>query len=105
MGHSHDFDIESWPFEKSVNSPVFSTKNVIDDEYPILTVSHDDEGDWQFLCRYTDEAGDMSIICFGCMYEKHPFIAQFHDLPRGWIAWRQSENDDWQTEPLANSED
>lgn len=100
MDHSHDFDESQWPFDEPVNTTVFSTKNVIHEGSPVLTVSHDQEGDWQFLCGMTDDPDDMSIVCFGCIYELHPFIARFKDLPRGWIAWRDDEDSPWNREDL-----
>ena len=100
MKHSHDFDVNEWPFDESVDTTVFSTKNVVREGFPILTVAHDRDGDWQFLCGTTDGPDDMSIVCFGCIYELHPFIARFKDLPRGWIAWRDDEDSPWQREEL-----
>lgn len=105
MSHTHSFDPSEWPFEKSIDSTAYSTKYVVHHGYPILTVAHDREGDWQFLCGTTNDPDDMSIICLGCMYELDRSIGQFNDLPRGWIAWRDSEQDQWQREPMAEDDD
>lgn len=101
MNHQHTFDESNWPFANSNNSTVYSTRNVVKFGYPILTVAHDHEGDWQFLCGETNDPDDMSIVCFGCIFELHPFIEQFKDLPQGWLAWRDGEDAPWQTEAMA----
>ena len=100
MQHSHDFDLAEWPFDVSPNAPAYSTKNVVSRGYPILTVAHDHEDEWQFLCGLVDDLEQMSVVCLGCMYQSHPFIKEFSGLPRGWIAWRDTPEDPWQTEPL-----
>ena len=100
MDHSHRFPESEWPFADSINTAVFSTTNVVHEGYPILTVAHDHNGDWQFLCGMTDDPDDMSIVCFGCMFELHPLIAQFYDLPTGWLCWRDEEDEEWQREEL-----
>ena len=104
MEHTHDFDEADWPFDEPIDRLVFSTVNVFEDGFPLLTIAHDHDGDWQFLCGMTDDPGDMFVVCFGCMFELQPMIAQFSDLPKGWLAWRDSENDPWQTEPLEEEE-
>ena len=105
MTHTHDIDEHAWPFEKSINATVYSTTNVFHNDYPILTVAHDHEGDWQFLCGAFDGPDDMSIVCFGCMFDKHPFITEFSDLPVGWMAWREDENAPWQIEEMEPRDD
>ena len=105
IDHAHDFEDEAWPFEESSNTVVYSTKYVVHQGAPLLTVAHDHDGDWQFLCGTTDDPDDMSIVCFGCMFENHPAIADFKDLPRGWIAWRDDETSPWQREELDPADD
>lgn len=105
MTHSHSFDEKDWPFSTSMTAPAYSTYNVVRNGYPILTIAHDNDGDWQFLCGTPLEESDMSVVCLGCMYEMHPFIAQFWNLPRGWIAWRENLDDEWHKEQLDADEE
>src|SRR5947209_249261 len=44
------YDPAIWRFQEGSNRAVFTTKSVIHDGLPILFVSHDSDGDWQFLC-------------------------------------------------------
>lgn len=105
MDHSHDFGGRDWPFDVPIDTATFSSKNVVHNGYPILTVAHDWGGDWQFLCGETSSPEDMAIVCFGCIFESHPFLAEFCDLPRGWMAWRDSVEESWQTEELPDEEE
>ncbi len=100
MPHSHSIDEKDWPFKKPITAPTYSTIFVVKHGHPILTVAHDHEGDWQFLCGTTHDPDEMSIVCFGCMYDLNPTIADFSDLPRGWVAWRRDEHSEWHREPL-----
>ncbi len=77
---------------------VFSTKLVVHEQYPIVFIVHDEEGDWQFLCGTTTEEEDIVIACFGCFYERHNLIEQFSDLPKGWCAWREDSDSPWYRE-------
>lgn len=44
-------DDTSWPFHEGRNRAVFTTKPVLDG-HPILLVTHDREGDWQFSMAF-----------------------------------------------------
>ena len=103
MTHSHTFSENEWPFDASMNATAYSTKNIVKNGYPVLTIAHDNEGDWQFLCGETGNPQDISIGCFGCIFELHPWIAEFSDLPLGWIAWRDDESEPWQKELLGEA--
>ena len=54
--HTHNIDQASWPFDDDISTRTFTTKNIVHNNYPILTVAHDHDGDWQFLCGYVDDA-------------------------------------------------
>lgn len=100
--HSHSFDHSKWPFDDPINLATFTTQFVVENQHPIMLITHDEEGDWQFLCGTTNDSDDARISCFGCMFERHPEIAQLADLPRGWLAWRQDENSPWTREEQAS---
>tara|TARA_R110001592_G_scaffold343029_1_gene633216 strand:+ start:59236 stop:60090 length:855 start_codon:yes stop_codon:yes gene_type:complete len=93
--HSHDFASADWPFDDPVNLATFTTKYIVENRHPLMLITHDEEGDWQFLCGTTNNSDDVKISCFGCIYERHPEIAEFSNLPRGWLAWREDENSPW----------
>lgn len=63
---------------------------------PVLQVSHDWEGDWQFLDATTEQPEDCVILCLGCVYEKDQTLSQIADLPAGWSAWRTQVGGAWE---------
>ena len=65
---------------------MFTTKPVIHDNHPILLVSHDTEGDWQFLCGTTNLPEDGVVVALGEMLKHDPSIGKLADLPEGWGA-------------------
>lgn len=48
--HRHNFDESNWPFEEPINHVAFTTKKVAHEGYPILLITHDEDGNWQFVC-------------------------------------------------------
>jgi len=103
--HNHDFEPEVWPFQDPINTAVISTKPVFIQNFPILRVCHDRDGDWQILCDTTNDTDDGIVVCFGCAYEKDKTIGELHDLPLGWDAWRETESSEWIREEGENEEE
>ncbi len=86
----------SWPFDEAKNTSVFTTVKVVDDGYPVLLVSHDDEGDWQFLCNTTNDTKDARVVCLQYVVENHPSVCELADLPIGWQAMRDGPDQPWE---------
>ena len=86
----------AWPFHEAKNLGVLTTKRVIDEGYPVLLVTHDDDGDWQFLCGTTNETDDGRIVCLKNIVEDHPSVTELVDLPLGWQAFREAPDKLWQ---------
>ena len=99
MNHTHDFPI--WPFDDAINTAAFTTRRVIEQGLPVLLVSHDLDGEWQFLCGTTTETADCRIVCMGCAYERDQTIADVADLPIGWMAEREVVGSPWERFPRA----
>jgi hypothetical protein len=97
--HPHAFDPEGWPFSEPVNALAYSTTRAIRGGEPFLLVSHDHDGDWQFLCGDLGDDEEGLIVCLGCAYERDPSLAGLSDLPIGWQARRGSVEEPWQTFP------
>jgi hypothetical protein len=68
---------------------------VIHDGLPILLVSHDEEGDWQFLCGITDQVDDGAVVSLGSILQRDSTLADLADLPQGWQASREAVGSDW----------
>jgi hypothetical protein len=102
-GHPHAF--ADWPFVESVNSAAFTTSRVLEEGFPILMVSHEDDGDWQFLCGTTSDYEHCKLICLGCALESDGTLATIADLPRGWLAFREFVGGPWDRQPHPEDDD
>lgn len=94
--HTHVF--ANWPFNDPINATTYCTAKVAREHFPVLQVSHDWDGDWQFLDATTEQPEECVILCFGCVFEKDPTLSQIADLPVGWSAWRSSVGAPWARE-------
>jgi hypothetical protein len=63
--------------------------------YPVLLVTHDDDGDWQFLCNTTNDTEDARVVCLQYFVENHPSVTELADLLMGWQAMRVSPDQPW----------
>lgn len=84
-----------WPFREPKNTAVFTTKQVVEDDLSVLYVSHDSDGDWQFLCGTTNDPDDARVVGLGEIVAAFPSLQDLADLPMGWSAERDSDTDDW----------
>jgi hypothetical protein len=67
---------------------------------PIVYVSHDSEdGMWQFHDGSDVEMDDAMVVSLKSMVDLDSTIAELHDLPLGWIAWRNAKDGAWQRQP------
>jgi len=90
LARDHD-----WSFHEGKNHAAFTTKRVLNGSHPILLVSHDNEGDWQFLCGTTNRPSDGKIVCLGDIIKRDASIAEVANLPEGWQAVRNSPTGKW----------
>jgi hypothetical protein len=72
------------------------TSRVAHERFAVLQVSHDWDGDWQFLDATSDELGEPVLLCMGCVFERDPSLREIADLPLGWSAFRPAVGDPWE---------
>jgi hypothetical protein len=92
----------SWPFNEPKNLAVFSIRQIIFDQKPILFVTHDEDGDWQFLGTETPLASDAVIVSLAEIVELDSSIKMLSGLQAGWEAWRSNRNDGWKKQKIAD---
>jgi hypothetical protein len=94
-----------WRFADPPDTGVFTTRQTFVEGAQLALVSHDIEGDWQFL---HDEEGaddelrdesDLMLVRLQEVVDRFPAVAQLADLPVGWIAVRQTSDGPWVREP------
>lgn len=82
-------------FREERNLGIYTTRQVLEG-LPILHVSHENDGDWQFLCDTTTDVADLKLVCLEEIVKRDPTINDLYDLNYGWSAWRESREDEWQ---------
>jgi hypothetical protein len=86
---------KSWPFSDAKNLGVTTTQQVLDG-HPIQIVSHDDDGDWQFLCGTTNDVDDARMVALEEIVNLDKTLEELAGLPRGEQAQRGSQDAPWQ---------
>jgi hypothetical protein len=84
-----------WPFADTKDIYVFTLKHIIEKGKPILLVTHDADGDWQFLDGGDPDIKDTRVVSFLYIVHKDPSLLSLADLPRGWQAWRDKPDAPW----------
>ena len=82
-------------FKESLNTAVFTTRFVIESQSTIVFVSHDDDGDWQFLSEEGPVENEARIALLSEMIELDPTILDIADIPSGTKAFRDDQYSPW----------
>jgi hypothetical protein len=86
----------NFKFFESKNLAVFTTRQVMFQNYPILEVYHDKEdGAWQFLCGTTTDPKDLLVVCLEEVIKKDLSLNELFYLELGKSANRKSLKDKW----------
>ena len=95
-----------WTFPDPPDTGVFTTRQVFVDGELLCLVSHDPDGDWQFLhdgdaddeSELRDE-DDLLFVHLQEIVDRFPEVKQLADLPAGWFASRETADAPWVREP------
>ena len=78
---------------------VIATRQVMEQGWPILLVTHDadEPRGGQFVNGRGDTEDRANGVSVHAMHviERDPSVAELADLPPGWRAWRDSEDQPW----------
>ena len=87
---------DKFPFNESRNVASITCVHVLDENKPILHVSHDmDDGCWQFLCGEEHNDEDARIVALEEIYHLDKTIAEVTNLDYGKKADRLSKDSKW----------
>ena len=100
----HPRPVNNWPFDQAPNVAAITTRQVIEDGLPILSVVHYfDDDSWAFVCGTSNATEDGRVIGMGEALKIDSTLATIADLPPGWCAYRRSIGAPWTKQ--ANSDD
>jgi len=92
--------MKDWLFDQAPNVAAITTKQVIEEGLPILTVVHySDDHSWAFVCGTSNATEDGRVIGMGTALKIDPTLETIADLPPGWHARRQAIGESWIREP------
>jgi hypothetical protein len=88
---------DNYKFNEPENTACFTCDHVLNRERPILYVSHDKDGEWQFLCGESDHTeANGKIISLKNATEIDTSINDLFEMPLGVGAERDSIEGKWE---------
>ncbi len=85
----------NFPFDDAPNTPCFTCCHVLNDSKPILYVSHDEDGKWQFLCGQKHTAEEARIVSLKEITVIDKTVGNLAVLNCGESAEKDSANGKW----------
>ena len=89
---------EDFRFAEDRHTRAFTCSHVWTDGKPILFVSHDDDGDWQFLCGedHTEAAAnDCLVVCLEHIVSRDPSVNELATMCTSHFAMREGPDAPW----------
>lgn len=84
-----------FPFDDASDTACFTCCHILDEHKPILYVSHDEDGYWQFLCGENHTVEDARIISLSKILEIDGSMSSLAKLDYGQYAEAENEESDW----------
>jgi hypothetical protein len=93
-------------FPDALDTAVYTTVHVVSENSLITLISHELDGDWQFMGAepIEDYTKIAKIVALGQIIKKDKSVLKVADLPRGHQATRLNKNDDWVITKIEYSE-
>jgi len=84
-------------FKEPESKACFTCDHILKGERPILFVSHDANGDWQFMCGQNDHTDkNAKLISLVQATELDPTVNDLYEMPMDFGADRKSVKDKWE---------
>ena len=84
-----------FPFPDAPDTACFTCCHVLEAHKPILYVSHDEDGFWQFLCGGNHTEEEARIVSLAAILKLDASMADLAELDYGEFAEAEDENSDW----------
>ena len=101
------FLFSSKKFIEPLNAAVYSTVHVMKEKSLIVLVSHELDGDWQFMGSESieDYTKIAMVVSLGEVIEADKSVLKVADLPMGYCATRKIKSDKWMIGKIDYSEE
>jgi hypothetical protein len=88
---------DEWPFDQNPDVAAITTRQVLEDGFPILRVTHRaDDHSWAFVCGTTNDVADARVVAMDEALNIDRTISEVADLPPGRKAWRKETGGAWE---------
>jgi len=88
--------MEKWPFDQAPNVAAITTRQILDDGFPILSVVHyAKDHSWAFCCGTSIATEDGRVIGMGTVLDLDPTLVEIADLSPGYRATRKAVGEPW----------
>jgi len=85
-----------WTFDQARNVATVTTKKVMHENLPILSVVHySDDDSWAFTCGTTNESTNLMLASMGEVVDTDSTLYTIANLPPGLSAHRKSVKHEW----------
>jgi len=85
-----------FPFKDSPNAAVITCSHVLEENYPIMYITHDeDDGMWQFLCGGLHNEEHGRVVSLYEMFAHDRSVAEVANMPPGFAAGRSAPDTAW----------
>ena len=89
-------------FKEDLQTYVFTTRFVIENNSDITCVTHDHEGDWQFMSDDEFNESDARVVSLQEILELDSTLLKLADLPIGYEANRKDKFSNWEINSISN---
>ena len=86
---------KNFPFNDMPNTLCFTCCHVLDNNKPILYISRDEDGCWQFLCGQNHSQGDARVVSLSEIMSIDKTILKLADLQCGEYAQYKEDYRKW----------
>lgn len=88
--------MEEWPFDQAPNVAAITTRQVLEEGFPILCVVHyADDHSWAFCCGTSNASKDGHVIGMGEALKLDSTLIEIANLPPGHYATRKAVGAPW----------
>lgn len=85
-----------FPFYDSPDTAAVVCCHVLNEEAPVLYVSHDaDDGMWQFLCGKAHETSEARVVSLAEAFEADNSVGELKNMPCGYYAVKKRLTGKW----------
>ncbi|SFC83474.1 hypothetical protein [Ruminococcus albus] len=82
---------ENFPFSDAPDTACLTCRHVLEERSPIVYISHDEDGCWQFLCGEEHTEDDARVVSLAEILDIDSSVADFADLDFGGYAERSAD--------------